>query len=59
MAHTINTLELDDLDEALTAIGDREDQAGEDARRRLARVRQALEHEAGARIEASLEAVAA
>lgn len=58
MGHTINTLELDDLDEALTAIGDREDQAGEDSRRRLARVRQALEHEAGARIEETLAAAA-
>lgn len=43
-------LNLDDLDELLTAIGDREDQVGSEARDRLARARDAVNREAGALI---------
>lgn len=44
-ARGIGALELDDLEELLVAVGDREDAVGEDARARLARGRRALEHE--------------
>lgn len=41
-------LSVDELEELLVAVGDREDQVGEQARARLARGRMALERELAA-----------
>jgi len=51
LSHAHLGLDPTDLEEVLRAIGDREDQAGGDARARLARGRRALERELAATLE--------